>query len=136
MYLVYKPEGSGEEQRWKYDPRKLMSAEREKIERLTGRNFSDFTQAVLQGNSQCRRALLFVFLKREHPTTRYEDVDFAWDELTLEYSKSELTHIRDQVAETLSGDQRAAALEQLDAEIEKAYEEPEGEGKVQLPIAG
>ncbi|GGZ80242.1 hypothetical protein ACFOOM_07560 [Streptomyces echinoruber] len=136
MYLVYQPEGSSEPKRWKYNPRKLMSAEREMIERRTGRNFSQFSNDVLEGNSLCRRALLFLFLKREHPTVKWEDVDFAWDEVILEYSKSELQQIRAQIAENLTGDQLAAALAQLDAEIEKAYEDPEDEGKAQLPIAG
>lgn len=134
MYLVYHPEGSDEPTRWRYDPRKLMSAEREKIESLTGKDFSDFTKAVVNGNSRCRRALLFVFLKRDHPTTRFEDVDFAWDELKLEHSKQELQLIRAEVANNLSGDQLTAALEQLDAEIAEAPVDEEG--KAQLPIAG
>ncbi|MFE4397210.1 MULTISPECIES: hypothetical protein [Streptomycetaceae] len=134
MYLVYQPEGSDEPQRWPYQPTKLMSAERERLERLTGRNFSEFTQAVIKGNSLCRRALLFVFLKRAHPTTRFEDVDYAWDELRLEHSKAELMIIREQAAETVSADVRDAVLAQLDAEIADAHEEPEG--KALPPIAG
>lgn len=135
MYLVYSPEGSEEPRRWKYTPRKLMSAEREKLEKLTSRNFSEFTKDVAAGNSLCRRALLFMFLKREHPTTRFEDVDFAWDELTLEYSKGELEQLRASVAEALSGDQAAIALAKLDEQIAEAYEDPDDEGKAQLPIA-
>lgn len=135
MYLVYKPEGSEEPKRWKYNPRKLMSVEREKLERLTDRNFSDFTKDVVAGSSLCRRALLFVFLKREHPTTRFEDVDFAWDELTLEYSKGELTEMRAQVADTVSGEQGVAVLAKLDEEIAAAFEDPDEEGKARLPVA-
>ncbi|KJS60655.1 hypothetical protein [Streptomyces rubellomurinus] len=134
MYLVYQPEGSDEPQRWQYQPTKLMSAEREKLERLTGRDFSDFTKAVISGNSLCRRALLFVFLKREHPTTRFEDVDFAWDELRLEHSRAELQMIREQAADSVPADQRDAVLAQLDKEIAEAHDEPEG--KALPPIAG
>ncbi|MEU3563513.1 hypothetical protein [Kitasatospora sp. NPDC006786] len=134
MYLVYHPDGSDEPKRFKYQPTKLMSAERERLERLTGKDFSAFTQAVIRGNSSCRRALLFVFLKRENPPLRYDDVDFAWDELTLEHSKAELELIREQAAETAAPDVRDAVLAQLDAEIAEAYEEPEG--KVLPPIAG
>ncbi|MFD4660838.1 hypothetical protein ACFWP2_35075 [Kitasatospora sp. NPDC058444] len=134
MYLVYEPEGSDEPQRWKYQPTKLMSAERERLEKLTGRDFSAFTQAVLAGNSLARRALLFIFLKRQHPATRFDDVDFAWDELRLELSRAELEQVREQAAETAPADQRAAVLAQLDKEIAEAYEDPEG--KVLPPIAG
>ncbi|MFD5425207.1 hypothetical protein [Streptomyces sp. NPDC127084] len=136
MFLVYHPEGSDEPKRWRYDPRKLMSAEREKIERLTDRNFSEFTVDVMKGSSLCRRALLFVFLKREHPTMKFDDVDFAWDELTLEHSKAELRLIRDTAAENAPADQRAALLEEFDRQIATAYDDTEGEGKAQLPIAG
>lgn len=136
MYLTYKPDGSEEPRRWKYEPKKLMSAEREKLERLTDRNFSVFTKDVVQGNSLCRRALLFVYLKREHPTTRFEDVDFAWDELDLEYSKGELRTIREQVADSATGDQRAIVLEKLDAMLADAYEDPDDDqGKATLPVA-
>jgi hypothetical protein len=135
MYLVYKPEGSEEPKRWRYQPKKLMSAEREMLERRTGKNFSEFSQAVLQGNSQCRRALLFMYLKREHPGIRYEDVDFAWDELVLEHSKGELRAMREQVIDTVPAEQLDKVLEKLDEEIEQALEDPEEQGKAQLPIA-
>jgi hypothetical protein len=136
MYLVYEPEGSEEPKRWKYNPRKMMSAEREWIERRTDRTWSEFTKDVIAGSSVCRRALLYTFLKREHPTVRWEDVDFAWDELTLEYSKAELIEIRNQVADTQSGEQAAAVLAKLDEQIADAYEDPDDGGKVQLPVAG
>ena len=136
MYLVYKPEGSEEPKRWKYSPKRLMSSEREMLERRTGKNFSEFTTDVVKGNSQCRRALLFMYLKREHPGVRYEDVDFAWDELDLEYSKGELLGMRKAVVDSVPADQLEAVLEQLDQEIDDAFDDPEEEGKAQLPIAG
>ena len=135
MYLIYSPEGSEEPTRWKYNPRKIMSVEREWIERRTERNWSDFTKDVVQGSSLCRRALLYVFLKREHGALKWDDVDFAWDELKLEYSRAELVKIRSTVEESASGEQREAVLAQLDEQIADAYEDPEDEGKVQLPIA-
>lgn len=135
MYLVYQPEGAEEPQRWKYDPKRLLSVEREDLERRTGRNFSQFTQDVLQGNSLCRRALLFTFLRREHPKTRFEDVDFLWDELRLEYSKAELLEMRQAVLESMHGDELATTLQRLDAELETAYEDPAESGKASLPVA-
>jgi hypothetical protein len=136
VYLVYKPEGSEEPQRWKYQPKKLMSAEREMLERRTDRNFTQFTQDVVKGNSLCRRALLFMYLKREHPGVRYEDVDFAWDELSLEHSKGELREMRKAVVDTVPVEQLDAVLAKLDEEIDEAHEDPDEEGKASLPIAG
>jgi len=135
VFLVYTQEGAEEPKRWKYNPRRIMSAERENIERLTGRNWTDFTKEVVQGSSICRRALLFTFEKREHPTLRFDDVDFAWDELTLEYSKGELTQMRDAAAESAPAELRPAVLARIDEQIAAAAEDPEEEGKAQPPVA-
>ncbi len=132
MYLIYQPEGSEEPTSWEYNPRKIMSAEREMLERRTDRTFAAFTKDVIQGSSVCRRALLFMYLKRDAPGIRYDDVDFAWDELRLEHSKGELRVIRDSAADAMTGDERAAVLAQLDQEIEEAPEGPEG--KVLPPV--
>ena len=135
MYLEYRPEGAEEPKRWKYDPKKLMSIEREDIERRTGKDYSEFTTAVLRGNSLCRRALLYVFLRREHPKIRFEDVDFAWDELKLDYTRGEWREMRQKVLDTQHGDELAASLQMIDQQIETAWDDPEESGKAQLPIA-
>ncbi|WP_432135145.1 hypothetical protein [Streptomyces sp. bgisy154] len=137
MYLVYQPEGSAEPQRWRYNPRKLMSADREKIERLTGVPFAEATQLILKGHALCRRALLFTFLRRDHRGLRFEDVDFAWDELTLQYSKGEYERMRQDLIDSgaLHGGELDAALAKLDEEMATAFEDPEEEGKALRPIA-
>jgi hypothetical protein len=138
VYLIYQPAGDAEPQRFKYQPTKIMSAEREYLERRSGKDFTAFTTAVLQGNSLCRRALLHVMLKRRHPTLKWDDVDFAWDELRLEYSRQELEAMRAAHAES-TDPQAAATVEALDAEIAAAIDEdedPGAEGKARLPIAG
>ncbi|MFF1744742.1 hypothetical protein [Streptomyces mirabilis] len=132
MYLVYEPEGAEEPQRFQYKPQKLMSAEREALERRSRLDFADFTKGVLNGNAVCRRALLWVMLKRQHPTTKYEDVDFAWDELRLEYSKQEYELMRDNLIE--AGNADPEQIDQLNREIASAIDE-ESEGKVLPPIA-
>ncbi|WP_282686331.1 MULTISPECIES: hypothetical protein [unclassified Streptomyces] len=136
MFLVLHREGEEAPTRWRYEPKKLMSVEREDIERRTGRHFTQFTSDVLQGNSLCRRALLFTYLRRDHPKTKFEDVDFGWDELTLEYSRQEYLKMREGVLENLHGDELAAALRQIDQQIENAYDDAETAGKAELPIAG
>lgn len=136
MYLVYQPEGSDEPKRWKYNPNKLLTPERELIEKLTSKNFTEFTVDVQKGNSRCRRALLFIFQKREHPTLKFDDVAFAWDELTLEHSKGELLLMREKLADSVPADQLDAVRAALDEDIAAAYEDPDEEGKAQLPIAG
>lgn len=134
MILVYHPEGNEEVTRWVYNPRKLMSPEREAIERITGFDFAEFTQKVVKGNSKARRALLWIMLKREHPTLKYEDVDFAWDELRLEHSRQELELMREELEknDALTAAELAAAQIYFEKELSTAYVEQEG--KVLPPI--
>ncbi|MFE9853687.1 hypothetical protein ACFYPN_33575, partial [Streptomyces sp. NPDC005576] len=80
-------------------------------------------------------ALLFTFLRRDHPKVKFEDVDFAWDELSLEYSRQEWERIRESVLESQHGDQLAASLASIDASIETALDDTEESGKAALPIA-
>ncbi|MEV6790906.1 hypothetical protein AB0M87_02670 [Streptomyces sp. NPDC051320] len=132
MFLVYQPEGADEPQRFPYKPQKLMSVEREALERRSHMDFADFTKGVLNGNAVCRRALLWVLLKREHPTLKYEDVDFAWDELKLEYSKQEYELMRSNLIE--SGEATPEQVDQINREIATAIDEAT-EGKALPPIA-
>ncbi|WP_163553044.1 hypothetical protein, partial [Candidatus Frankia alpina] len=135
MYLTYQPEGSDEPQRWPYDPRKTFRAvEREMIERRSSMTYAEWSKAVLNGSSLARRVLLFMLLKREHPTTRYEDVDFAWDEVRLEYSRQEITEMRGQLGERFQGQDLLDAQAALDEEIATAIDDEEWTGKVQPPI--
>lgn len=135
MYLIYKPEGDeGEGHRWRYDPKKLMSPEQEALEKYSGRDFTEFTQLVLKGNSRCRRALLWVFLKRAHPTLKFDDVNFAWDELQLQYSREELELMRDKVLEGADPAEADRIRDHFAGEIATAI--ADDEGKAELPIVG
>ncbi|MFB7473979.1 hypothetical protein [Kitasatospora sp. NPDC056184] len=135
MYLVYHPAGQDEPTRWKYDPNKLMSPEQELLEKLTGLTYAEVTKGVIKGSALCRRALLFVYLKRSHPTMRFADVSFAWDEVRTEFSRAELEQMRDDYDEKMpAGDEKTATLAQMAEEIAGAYEEP-SEGKAPPPVA-
>lgn len=128
MKVKYSPE-DGAEQVFDYNPNKLMSAEREVCEKKTGKTFNDFAQGVLTGNSSCRRALLFILRKRTDPTLMYDDVDFAWDELTVEMTKGEIKLAVDKLREKKGTEE---IIENMLAEIDEA---PEDEGKARLPFA-
>lgn len=127
MKVTYTPE-DGEPQVFDYNPNKLMSAEREALEKRTGMSFQQFTMGVLRGHSLCRRALLHVLLKRQHPGISYEDVDFCWDELTVEMTKGEITLAAERLREKGEDDVAEAMLKGHD-------EAPDDEGKARLPFA-
>ncbi|NUS74875.1 MAG: hypothetical protein HOV70_01575 [Streptomyces sp.] len=128
MKVTYSPE-DGDEQVFDYNPNKLMSAEREALESRTGKPFSDFAMGVLKGDALCRRALLHVLLKRQHPTLRFDDVDFCWDELTVEMTKGEIDLAVARLREKGGSEQM---IEGMQAQRETA---PEDEGKARLPFA-
>jgi len=125
--VTYSPE-DGDEQVFDYNPNKLMSVEREALEKRTGMSFQQFTMGVLRGHSLCRRALLHVLLKRQHPGISFDDVDFCWDELTVEMTKGEITLAAERLREKGEEDVAEAML--------KGYDEaPDDEGKARLPFA-
>ncbi|MBZ6135773.1 hypothetical protein [Streptomyces olivaceus] len=128
MKITYTPEGA-EEQVFEYNPNKLMSAEREALEKRTGQSFQAFSLGVVRGNALCRRALLHVLLKRQHPTIAFDDVDFCWDELTVEMTKGEITLMVERLREKPGNDDM---IEVMLSEYDSA---PDDEGKARLPIA-
>lgn len=128
MKVTYSPE-DGDEQVFDYNPNKLMSAEREALEKRTGKPFSDFAMGVLRGDALCRRALLHVLLKRKHPTIRFEDVDFLWDELKVEMTVGEIDLAVARMREK-GGDESM-----IDGMLRQRDTAPEDEGKARLPFA-
>jgi len=126
--VTYSPE-DGDEQTFNYNPNKLMSAEREALEKRTGKSFQEFSLGVVRGNALCRRALLHVLLKRQHPTIVFDDVDFCWDELQIEMTKGEITLMVERLREKPGNDDMVEAL------LSQYDEAPDDEGKARLPIA-
>lgn len=130
MKLVYRPDG-GDEQTWIYKPSKIRAGDAELIERRVGMPWGDFNTALAHGSILCRRALLWHFLRKTHPTLRFEDVDFALDELELQFDREEWTTIREQVATAkLPAGTPEELRETMLAELEKqAADAPEPPGK-------
>jgi len=139
MYVTYRPEG-GEERRWVFEPGKVRASRAEMIEKRAGENWDSWLASVQMGSMKARRVLLWHLLSLDHPTLRFEDVDFLADELVVEHSAAELAEIRARVyAAKLPDDQREQVLAVLDAEIEAAREREGrdgGEGKASSKRSG
>jgi hypothetical protein len=137
MKLVYTPDGEAP-QEWKYKPGRIRASDAELLERRTGMSWGDFNQQLARGSVLARRALLWYFLRQTHATLRFEDVDFALDELTLEFDRDEWAHIRRQVEETklpagTPDEMRETLLAELDREAAGA---DEAEGKASASTSG
>lgn len=122
--LVYTPDGQ-QQQRWEFQLGKLRCQETEAIERRTGMAYgSEFKENLLKGQVLARRALLWTMLRREHHSLRFENVDFADDELLLEFDRGEWQQMYNEVEQVagLSDDERAFRLAMIGAEIAKLDE--------------
>jgi hypothetical protein len=63
-----------------YDLSRLTIVEAEAIEKATGQKMQD---ALGSGTAASLRALVWVAMKRQEPTLRYSDVDFALEDVEV-----------------------------------------------------
>jgi hypothetical protein len=119
MYVTYKPDG-GDVQEWSFHPRKMPSNEAEAIERATDMTWAEFSAQVMKGSVRARRALLWILLRRTHPTLKFADVAFTMDELDMSMDSAELAAMRTELEKVDDDDVRALALRQIDDEIAEA----------------
>jgi hypothetical protein len=110
--FVYKPEGR-DPMSWDFQPDKLMNPEAEAIERHTGMTFGEWVQALGKSSMLALHGLLFVMLKRDRPTLKWDDVQFSISEIDMEMSDEESAEalgaleVRMANGETLSAEESA-----------------------------
>ena len=128
MLLRYTPEGT-EGRTWTFTPEKLLSSEAEAIEKATKMTYAEFGVAIIKGSATARRALLWVYLKREEPTLKLASIDVPVGVIALEYEPHELVAMRAEAerSEELTDTERRMALEFFDKEI--------GDAEVEAPKA-
>lgn len=137
MKFVYRPDGDTE-QTWTYKPGKVRAGDAELIERRVGMTWNEFNQALAQGSVLARRALLWHFLRQTHSVLRFEDIDFAVGEVTLEFDRDEMRTIRDEMAKAKIPGVDDVARERMVAELDRevlAAPEPD-EGKAPASNGG
>lgn len=137
MRVTYKPEGA-DPREWTFRPGKLLNVEAEEVERRTGMDFSTWVQKLppLTVNMTALHGLLYVLLKREIPTLKYDEVGFAADDLDFELELDEKQNAVDMMRKALNdGEVEASdvedvttAMRALEAEIEaEAGDAPAGD---------
>lgn len=132
MLVTYKPE-DGDEQRWEFDFQRVRRSEAIIIEKQygSGRTYTQFQMAAMQGSVEALTLLLWMLQRRDHPTLRLEDVpDFYVDEIVLDFGADEWRAMRDEAAKSddPQAAMAAAIAEQKLVEAE-AREQAAGEGK-------
>jgi hypothetical protein len=128
MKIIYTPEGEPPRE-YIYSPGRIRTAQAEMLEKRTGMTWGDFNQALARGSVLARRALLWHFERQTHPTLRFEDVDFALDELEVRFDKSEYLGIREQMETAplppgTPDEVRDMILAEVDKQIDEADESP------------
>lgn len=111
MIITYAPKGA-EAQVFEFKFDDLLDVEAEAIERVTGKTFDVAQVELQQGSATCRRAFLWVLLKRGNPALRHGDVKTKVGEITVEYDREERAKVRAEllVSQNVTEEERDAAL--------------------------
>lgn len=109
MIVTFTPT-EGDVRIYEFKPRLLPNSDAEMIERLTGQTYQSFVQAATSGSAKARRALVFLFEKRVHPTLKWETFDFPYGAVEVEYDRDELAAAREAVEDDGSVDEDAKAV--------------------------
>lgn len=127
MQFVYKPEGAKKPKKWDFDPDRLMSPEAEAIERHTGFTFAEWTEKVQAGSMLALHGLLFVMLKRDEPTLKWDSVQFNLSMVDFELDDKEtadlIGDLEKQAAESPLSPAQSALLESLKSQQEPGPKE-------------
>lgn len=103
MKLIYTPE-NGARAEWTFKLGRLLNVEAEEIEKRTGMTFTAWKAAVQSGSMLAMHALLFVLLRRDQPRLAWDQVQFADEDVELEYDLDETIALRDSLKAQLEGD--------------------------------
>lgn len=126
MFLEYTPQGQPT-QRWHFQPGRLKTGSMILLEKQTGLKYGqEFKQTLMMGGTLARKALLWLFLRQDHPTVKFDDVDFYDDELLLVQDKDEI-EAEIEALKDLDGipeDQRLAGLSMLRSQLLTAPDAP------------
>lgn len=131
MFVTYHPEGSSEPTKWTFVPGRVRNSRSSMIEKMYGKTsgakatFEMWKLDVQQGSAAARHVLLWHLQSLEHHTLKLEDVDFAEEELVVEFSKAELEEMRDAItaAKSIDEAQREMMLATIDAQLETAEDD-------------
>jgi hypothetical protein len=117
MIVEYSP-SSEETKTWPYKAEELPSQDAEDIEEVLGLTFDEFQSALTAGKTKPRRALLWVLLRRDDASLKFDDVSFKLGELVIKFDSDELKRIREiiEADTTLDAETKKAALSAFDEE--------------------
>lgn len=74
---------------WTFEPEKLMSPERVAIEKQTGLTWGQWKVAFQEESVTAQHALVWVLVKRQHPTALPEAVSFCEADIEMRLSDDE-----------------------------------------------
>lgn len=135
MIIKYSPQGQPA-QVFTWDPGTVRAAEAELLEVKFGGTWDEFNVQLLKGSMRSRRVMLWHLLKRDHPTLKFDDVDFAANEIELEFNADELQQFRAGI-EKATGIEEAAreqALALIDQQIADVGD-PEGKAPSESSVS-
>lgn len=128
MLFIYKPEGA-DPKTWEWAPNKMLNPEAEAIERHTRMTFQEWSEAVTNGSMLALHGLIFVLLKRDVPTLKWDEVVFSMSECSFELDDEEsaraLAALEEKASRGALVDGEDLLLAELRAQAPTPPEEPE-----------
>lgn len=138
MFIKYTP-AEGEQQQFYFQLAKLMTVEAEKIEEVTGWSFDDFQTQLMKGFVKARRVLLWILLKRQHPTMKLADINVPVDAITVEFDRDEFDSMLEQLGKAQDAEPDNAEIERVIVQFAKLRAdapEPQDGPKGEPPVSG
>lgn len=138
MFIKYTPSEGEEQQQFYFQLAKLMSVEAEKIEEITSWSFEEFQQQLMRGSARARRVLLWILLKRQHPTMRLTDINVPVDAITVDFDRDEFDAMLAEFEKARAANPDDASLDRTIAQFttwRDAAPEPENGPKDPPPAA-
>lgn len=126
MIVTFSPPGS-DPRTWLFDPDTFPEPDAERVEELTGLLWQEAQEAIVKGGAKARRALVFCFERRDHPSLSWASFgDFPAGAISVEYTKDEMAKLAEQVktAPGITDSVRAETLDALAGLMETAPETP------------
>jgi len=126
MIVTFTP-SEDDVRKYTFDPRTFPNPDAERIEELTGLPWAEANAAIMKGSAKARRALVFCFERRAHPSLSWAAFgDFPVSAIQVDFDRSELETMAEKVDTTpgLSEADKAAAREQFATLMEDAPEVP------------
>jgi hypothetical protein len=97
MNITFESEQFGKHEWNEFKPGKIPTTDAEDIEKVTGMTFVEWGQALMNGNTICGRALVWILLRRQNRGLRFREISYPLDALEIGLDEDEKKRLREEL---------------------------------------